>query len=504
MISMLVAMQAAAVSSLAELDSLDRYIDMKGVFDGKKYARIEREKRAASHHTFASCIKLGEEYTLFKADSAIYFYNEAINAATTHSDSLLARIRKIRPEVIAGYYAEAHSEFKTLSLMQMPEQLLPAFYECGYRLYSFSLNSLEEGGHFYDRYYSNAELFRKKWIESLPANSGTRRLYEAEQSIADGKTAVAKVVLADLLSSLRCDSNDYAIACAFLAKIYKSEGKIEESARYYALSAISDIQCSVKENQSIFDLSMLLYGHGDIDRAYRYIFASLEDAAFCNAQMRVYNVSGLLPVIESQHREEVAGHERMLMMYIVVSFILLVGLVVAVFYLVKQMKRLTRARQKLKDANMTKDEYMGQFLELCSIYMKRLDSFTKMVNRKLVSGQSDDLLKVIKSQKFNDEQHATFYKEFDNAFLKIYTTFVDDVNDLLRPEERFVIETPGALNTELRIYALLRLGIVDSSKIAEFLRYSVNTIYAYRNKMKNRAINREDFEKNVMKIGVID
>ena len=147
---------------------------------------------------------------------------------------------------------------------------------------------------------------------------------------------------------------------------------------------------------------------------------------------------------------------------------------------------------------------MGQFLELCSIYMKRLDSFTKLVNRKLVSGQVDDLVKMMKSQKFSDEQHSTFYKEFDNAFLKIYTTFVDDVNALLRPEERFEIETPGSLNTELRIYALLRLGIVDSSKIAEFLRYSVNTIYAYRNKMKNRAIDRDSFEKNVMKIGIID
>lgn len=322
--------------------------------------------------------------------------------------------------------------------------------------------------------------------------------------MADGKQAVAKMILVDMIPSLRRDGNDFALACAFLAKIYRSEGKSEESVRYFALSAISDIMCAVKENKSILDLSMILYGEGDIDRAYRYIFTSLEDAAFCNAQMRVYNVSRLLPVIESQHREEVAEHERMLMMYIVVSFFLLIGLAVAVFYLVKQMKKLTRTRLKLKEANMTKDEYMGQFLELCSIYMKRLDSFTKLVNRKLVSGQVDDLVKMMKSQKFSDEQHSTFYKEFDNAFLKIYTTFVDDVNALLRPEERFEIEAPGSLNTELRIYALLRLGIVDSSKIAEFLRYSVNTIYAYRNKMKNRAIDRDSFEKNVMKIGIID
>ena len=270
------------------------------------------------------------------------------------------------------------------------------------------------------------------------------------------------------------------------------------------MSAISDIQCAVKENQSLYDLSMLLYEQGDIDRAYRYIFSSLEDAAFCNAQTRVYNASGMLPVIEASQRAEVEAHERMLLSYIFICCILLLGLGVTVFLLMKQMKKLSAARQKLKEANMTKDEYMGQFLDLCSIYMKRLDSFTKMVNRKLSSGQVDDLVKTIKSQKFSDEQHGKFYNEFDNAFLKIYTTFVDEINALLRPEERFELENPNSLTAELRIYALLRLGIVDSSKIAEFLRYSVNTIYAYRNKMKNKAINRDTFEADVMKIGHIE
>ena len=147
---------------------------------------------------------------------------------------------------------------------------------------------------------------------------------------------------------------------------------------------------------------------------------------------------------------------------------------------------------------------MGQFLELSSIYMKRLESFSKMVNRKLQSGQVEDLMKTIKSSKFTDEQHRGFYKEFDHAFLKIYTTFVEDFNNLLRPEERIELEDPNSLTTELRIYALLRLGMEDSSKIAEFLKYSINTIYTYRNKMKNKALNRETFEQDVMKIGVID
>ena len=218
----------------------------------------------------------------------------------------------------------------------------------------------------------------------------------------------------------------------------------------------------------------------------------------------MYNASRMLPVIEDAHQKELRSDERMLIGYMLMVSLLVLGLVLAVFFLIKQMHKLSNARKKLHDANATKDEYMGQFLELCSVYMKRLDSFNKMVNRKLSLGQVDDLIKMTKSSRFSDVEHREFYQAFDLAFLKIYTTFIDDVNQLLRPEERYNIETPGSLNTELRIYALIRLGIFDSTKIAEFLKYSVNTIYTYRNKIKNKAIDRANFEENIMKIGVIE
>ena len=288
-----------------------------------------------------------------------------------------------------------------------------------------------------------------------------------------------------------------------MANILHAEGNISESLRYYALSAITDIECSVKENQSIYELSMILYELGDIETAYRFILASIEDAAFCNAQMRVYNASRMLPVIEEAHQKETKKHERLMIASLLVVSLLVCGLILVVVVLVRQMRKLSRARARLHAANNIKDEYMGQFLELCTVYIKRLDSFTKLVTRKLNSGQVEDLLRLTRSARFNDEQHREFYKAFDLAFLKIYTTFVDDVNALLRPEERYTVETPGTLNNELRIYALIRLGINDGQKIAEFLKYSVNTIYTYRNRIKNKAINRETFESDIMNIGVI-
>ncbi len=503
----------ARQTEIEEIARLDQMLSEKSRYDKQKYGRIDSlvalagRKGVKTNEKIDIYTRIGDEYTLFKADSAMLYYSKALKLAKETGDStriIHIYLKKIRPEIITGFQSEAHSDFFEISTRTIPEDMLPDYYECGYRIYSFALNSIERGSSYFDYYYNTTNDYRRKWIASMPEDAVKRRLYEAEQALWENKLPVAQMITRELLSELPESQNEYAIAAAILANIMRIKGNTNECIRYFAMSAISDIQGSVKENQSMYELAMILYERGDIERAYKYIFSSIEDAAFCNAQLRVYNASRMLPVIEASHREEVKNHENVLLVYIIVVSILFLGLAIAVLLLMKQMKKLSRARKKLKDANTTKDEYMGQFIELCSVYMRRLDSFTKFVNRKLTSGQIDDLIKTTKSIKFTEEQHREFYQAFDLAFLKIYTTFIDDVNALLRPEERITIETPGSLNTELRIYALYRLGIVDNSKIAEFLKYSVNTIYTYRNKMKNKAIDRNNFENSIMKIGVIE
>ena len=181
--------------------------------------------------------------------------------------------------------------------------------------------------------------------------------------------------------------------------------------------------------------------------------------------------------------------------------ILTVGLIIIIVVVVGQSNRAKQARQELKKANSIKEEYIGHFLDICSIYMERLDNFSKIVTRKITAGQVEELLKMAKTNKFTEGQHKQFYDIFDATFLHIYPTFIDDFNKLLLPEEQITIKEPGHLSTELRIYAFLRMGVEDSNKIASFLNYSVNTIYTYRNKIKNKAKDRENFEENVMKIG---
>lgn len=495
-----------------ELQSLNEHLKNKPLYDARKQVQLDSLKKLMSVYKMVTpskidlCIELGEKYQLFKADSALVYFDRAEDMARELNDNyymLIARLKKLRPEIILGFHAEARDDFESIDIKQIPEALMSYYYEAGYRINSFALNSLGRDVEFYGEFSARTRLFRDKWIASLPQTSIARRLYSVEQAIDLGKLELGKTLALDLVQELPESSNEYGIAAAMVAFIYDQMGDNQKAITYYIKSAKSDIIGSVKENASIFQLAMMLFDLGYIDYAYNYIYASIEDAAFCNAQVRVYNASKMLPVIESSHRAEVRQHERMLKGYVIVVSILVIGLVIAIFFLMRQMKKLSDARRKLVDANSIKDEYMGQFLGLCSVYMKRLDVFTKLVGRKLSLGQAEDLYKQIKSNKFNEDQHKGFYEEFDNAFLKIYPTFIDDVNALLHEDERFSLDVPNSLNTELRIFALLRLGITDSSKIAEFLKYSVNTIYTYRNRVKNKAKNRDSFEDDVMKIGVI-
>lgn len=187
-----------------------------------------------------------------------------------------------------------------------------------------------------------------------------------------------------------------------------------------------------------------------------------------------------------------------------VIVLLMIGLVTMIALLYRQYMRMKLLHEGLRQANRTKEVYISQFLNLCSIYMDKLNQFCKIANRKISTGKVDDLYRMTKSGKFVDEQSREFYEVFDNAFLHLYPDFVSEVNKLLRDDSKIVLKDGELLNTELRILAFTRLGIEDSTRIAQVLNYSLNTIYAYRNRLKARATDRTNFEANVMKIASED
>ncbi|MDC1321123.1 DUF6377 domain-containing protein [Flavobacteriaceae bacterium] len=279
------------------------------------------------------------------------------------------------------------------------------------------------------------------------------------------------------------------------------------------LSAISDIRLSIKDNASLTDLAKISFQENDLDKAYRYINFSYEDAEFYNSLHRKTIISSTLPLItrayESRSIIQKNELEKLLFISVTLGFILLISLLL----IHKQVKRISKTSNQLKHANNNltkiydklsnsdriKERYLGTFLNLYSDYINHLDMYRKMVRNHITSNKYKALLDLTKSKQIKDNELKIFYKNFDEAFLKIYPNYVTEFNSLMKDNHQFILNNKNELNTELRIFALVRLGISSSSKISKILRYSVNTIYNYRAGVKNNSIDREDFELFVKK-----
>ena len=285
---------------------------------------------------------------------------------------------------------------------------------------------------------------------------------------------------------------------------------------WYVRSAIGDVRSAIKDNASIASMARQLFEDEDVERAFRYITVSMEDAIFFNAKLRPWQIAQIMPVIERTYSEKMAASKRMRNIFsIVVGIAALIILIFSVWlfktyvemrHKAEELKalniRLSELNVAVSEANSVKEEYIALLLSMCSDYIDKIDGIQQDMKRKLKVGMTDELLKELSSSKLMKHELDNFYNMFDAAFLKLYPDFVDEFNQLLREEERITPPKNALLNAELRIFALIRLGITDSSRIAVLLRYSVQTIYNYRMRMKKRSIyDREDFEKRLKNIG---
>lgn len=490
---------------------LDKLLDEQNRYTRQKENGIDslkqdlRRPSLSLQQQFVLNQKLGEAYELFISDSAMIYFNRSISIARSlHKTDWMneAQLHQVSVYSVSGMYVEALEMLQSVDRHTLSASLLPLWYNSARQLYSF-LISFSHDSVFISRYAQLHHEYRDSLLALLPPASPEYQLYEAERLMADGQNDRARAILRNLMNHQPEASNLYGRAAFSLSGIYKEEGDENTYEKYLALSAISDIKASIKENAALQNLAIALYKQGEINRAYRYIKYSLEDAIFCNARLRTIEISNILPVIDAAYKQKIDRQRKQLIVFLVLVSILSCCLIVAVALIYKQMKKLSFTQQNLKQANHIKEEYIGHFLNLCSIYIEKLDNFRRVVHRKASAGQVEDLLKLTKSSQFAGMEQKEFYANFDNAFLHLYPHFVEELNELLQPEERFVLKSGELLNTELRIFAFIRLGIDDSSKIANFLHYSINTIYTYRNKVKNKAIDRENFEEEILKIGAV-
>lgn len=334
------------------------------------------------------------------------------------------------------------------------------------------------------------------------------------------------------LSKCKKDSHEYGIVAYYRHLIYRSL-KDEDMVKYWLLqSAICDVKCAINDQASLWILAEILSKEKDVERSYKYINFSWNANKRFSTRIRSWQISPVLGTIDHNYQAELKKANHRLIFAIICVSLLVIALALLTFYVNKQKSYLSNARNELKktntqleelnnklsstngmlkasndklnESNGVKEEYIGQFLGACSHYIDKLDKMRLNVNKMVKNKQYNELYSMTKSSEVKEQELEELYANFDKVFLNLFPNFVEDLNELLKEEYQIHLSSPNKLSAIVRVFALIRLGIDDSTKIAEFLHYAVNTIYNYRAKLRNGAINdRNEFEKKVRELGTL-
>lgn len=529
----------AAVSTYGSTDSIFKELNYamkhKSQFDKNKEKRISRLKKMLSGEMSLlqeyNCNKnLFSEYRKFKVDSAIYYVKKNKRIAEILKDKNLTDLAQLQLANLfssSGKYLECEQILKGIDSRKLQKDILPLYYETyGQFLEHYSTST------YNGEFIKQISSYRDSLLSVLDTSSVKYKINLAQKNIENGAVSIAQKELLQLASESKKKDQDFAMIAYLIGQTYKINGDSKLEREYYVLSAITDIENSIKDNASVQNLALIYYESGDIDNAYRFTKSAIEDAIFCNVKFRTLQISELYSIINTAYLDKESKRKEQLQLYLILISILSFLLIIAIVYVCRQMKKVSKIKEELhlnsqklaelnsniiqnndllndrnnqlSESNRVKEEYIAHFFDMCSTYINKLENYRKSLNKKASEKQLEELFKMLKSTTVVDTELEELYKNFDSIFLNLYPTFVRDFNSLLIKDEQVILKQGELLNTELRIFALIRLGITDSVKIAAFLRYSLSTIYNYRTKTRNKAaVSRDEFEEMVSKIGII-
>lgn len=502
------------------LKVLDKVISERLVYTEKKEATIKELKaKKKEQKTLDDMYRLNSEilnqYSTFVCDSAEQYINENIEIAKKLDNKtylLEGRLQLAFVYSLSGLFVQANDIFKSIHLNTLPDYL-KAMY-CWNRIrYYENLIKYTDDARFSNEYMAKKEAYRDTVMIILYDKSDEYAKEKAIKMQDDGSKEESLKILCGIYGKQKPDTHGYAMMSMGLSRAYKLVGNLDLEEKYLIIAAMTDIKLAVKENEALLTLAVNLYHKGDIDRAYNYIKVALSDAIFYNSRFKNTVIARIHPIIENTYLIRLEKQKQNLRFYILLTSLFVVALAITLYFTYKQTRIVSRAKKNLKimneelvelnknldEANLIKERYVGYFMNQCAVYINKLDEYRKNVNRKIKTGQIDELYKS-SSRPFEKELEG-LYANFDKAFLKLYPNFVDEFNSLLRPEDGYKLEK-DQLNTELRIFALIRMGITDVGQIAVFLHYSVQTIYNYKSKVKRMSVlDGYLFEEEVKKLG---
>lgn len=542
----------SGLSTQQLLDSLDSSLGKSAAYTAEKERRISSLRRRLSQtanpeQRFWISRNLVDEYSSYNSDSALHYIDASTAVGRqTGRREWVDEMNLNRAYIYAatGLLSEAESALNEVD----PRQMTPALATEYYNRLLFVLTHKDQylGKNSLTRPYSERAKAMLDSVSRLMQSSDPQYIwFLAWRSMTDpAKTREAIPVVEKALESSTYSTREEAMNAWILSRLYELNGNSDMMMRYLILSAIADVRTSNKEIASLEEISNRLYQSNDLERANDYISHCLQLANDYKSRVRVGRLADLQYHITKAYSQRNDRQRRKLNVYFIVALVFAAGLAVAMLFLYKQNRRIHRSkteldrsnaqlnskveelsqtRRQLKEANDrleilyrnvrdeagelaagndAKERYIADIFAICSDYISKLDEFRRNIYRKIVAHNFDEVKELTKSHELSHGEIKELYQNFDSIFLKVYPNFVDDFNTLLRPDERVAMKKPGVLTTELRIYALVRLGINDSVKIARFLHCSTQSVYNARMKMRNKSdISKEQFAEAVRRLG---
>jgi len=531
-------------ASKSEIDSLLKELD-KVIVNAPTYTNQKLDKLNNLKHELSRSKTLNDMYNInyeifesysgFISDSALCYLNKNLEVALKIGDKKKINETSRRLSILLsslGMYSEAEDVLDEYPDHYPDAELQSLYYLAKFRSYK-GLSIYTQDTRSRKKYYGKADIYRDSLLRSLNQDSEEFLKNQENHFRELRKLDLALEINDRRLKKANPGTPVYAMATFSRSLIYMHKGDAYNQKKYAILSSIADIQLSIKDNASLTVLSQILFKEGDLNRAYKYIKLALDNINVYNTRLRSSDILNIQTIIDKAYQQKSEEQNKKIRTSLIIISILTILLIFVLFFLYQQIRKVLKtntyvktANQELQEmtgklkslnqeleqtnldvleANSIKEEYLGHFLNQCLTYIDKLDEFRKMVNKKLSNGQQEELYRQTKKTSLKEEELKEFFTNFDNMFLKLFPNFIEEFNQLLIEGEEITVKKGEPLKTELRIYALIRLGINDSSSIASFLGYSVNTIYNYRAKIKSKTkVQREDFEWKVKRIGTFN
>lgn len=519
------------------IDELHKTVLQKKTYEQKKLqqidilkARLENTSLSLSEQ-FELCNKLYEEYKTFQYDAAFSYALKLREISQKLQDPIKSNYAKLQLSftlLSSGMYKESLDSLNLVELHNMPNYILIEYYvlmsRCNYELAAYN-----DTPYFVEQYNKRGNVYSDSAIALMSKNDLQYYFVKGIRELKEKKYQEAEYDFMIILERFHPNFHDYAMTASALASVYlEGDGNRETATNLMIQAAIADIKSSTKEGVALAYVADLLYQQKHDDKAYLLIKEALNDASFYGAKLRLKHVSGILPVIEGNRLSTVEDQKNRLFIFTSIVSVLSLLVIIFAFIIFKQLRQLKVVEKEinetnlklqttnhllqstnqilqvknneLQEANKIKEEYIGYSFNMYANYLDKLEKIKKSIEKKLITKNLESIGQVLDSINMKKEREA-LYISFDKIFIKLFPNFVPAFNSFFKDEDKYIFQTDHPLDIDIRIFALIRIGISDHEQIAKILEYSVRTIYNHKTKVKSKSIlSNDEFEKKIMEI----